>query len=141
MGRGNMTPDERWSFLAEVRVGLLAVDEPGRGPLAVPIWYRVDGRALVLHMDGGSRKAALLRSAGRATLTVHDEALPYKYVSVEGPVTLGPPTGDGLDLAVRYLGEELGRIYAEANPSTADTVEVRLVPERWRTYDYAKVLG
>jgi len=141
MAEGTMTTDERWAFLAEARIGLLAVDEPGRGPLALPIWYRVDGRTLVLSMDGTSRKAELLRAAGRATLTVHDESLPYKYVSVEGPVELGAPEGDGLDIAVRYLGEELGRLYADANPNTADTVAVRLTPERWRTYDYAKVLA
>ena len=38
-----MTKEERAAFLADVHVGVLAVDEPGRGPLSLPIWYLVDG--------------------------------------------------------------------------------------------------
>jgi len=32
-----MTPDEREAFLAGVHVGVLAVEEAGRGPLTVPV--------------------------------------------------------------------------------------------------------
>ena len=31
-----MTRAEREAFLADTRVGILAVEQPGRGPLAVP---------------------------------------------------------------------------------------------------------
>ena len=34
-----MTREERESFLAGIHVGILTVDEPGRGPLSVPVWY------------------------------------------------------------------------------------------------------
>ena len=34
-----MTRTEREAFLAETRVGMLSVNEPGRGPLTVPVWY------------------------------------------------------------------------------------------------------
>lgn len=141
MTDAHMTPDERRAFLAEARVAVLAVDEPGRGPLALPIWYLLDGDDLVFSMDGTSRKADLLGAAGRATATVQDEALPYKYVSVEGPVDIGPPRHEVLELAVRYLGDELGRLYADANPRTDTSVEVRLRPEHWRTHDFAKDLA
>ncbi len=73
MTTGHMTTDERIAFLAEVRVGVLAVDEPGRGPLALPVWYLVDGDDLVASMDGSSLKGRLLAAAGRATLTVQSE--------------------------------------------------------------------
>ena len=33
---GAMTRPEREAFLADVHVGVLAVDEPGRGPMALP---------------------------------------------------------------------------------------------------------
>ncbi|MGK2950131.1 MAG: pyridoxamine 5'-phosphate oxidase family protein [Acidimicrobiales bacterium] len=140
MTSGAMTKAEREAFLAEVHVGVLAIDEPGRGPLALPIWYLVDDGDVVLSMDRSSLKARLLEAAGRATLTVQTEAPPYRYVSVEGPVVLGPASHDSLELASRYLGAELGQWYVEQNPSNDATTTVRLTPEHWRTYDFSKVL-
>ena len=134
----DMTEAERDQFLADVRVGILAIDHPGHGPLALPIWYQWhDGRVLI-SMDGSSLKARLLRAAGRATMTVQSEAPPYQYVSVEGPVEVVAETLDNLALATRYLGPELGKWYADTNPSTADTVVVHLTPQRWRTCDFGK---
>ena len=136
-----MTKDEREAFLAGVHVGVLAVDEPGRGPLALPIWYLVDEAGdVIVSITRSSLKGRLLEAAGRATLTVQDEAPPYKYLSVEGPVTLEPAAGDPVVMAERYLGPELGRWYADENPHTEDSAYVRLHPEHWRTYDFAKVL-
>jgi nitroimidazol reductase NimA-like FMN-containing flavoprotein (pyridoxamine 5'-phosphate oxidase superfamily) len=136
-----MTAGERDAFLADVHVGILAVDEPGRGPMALPIWYVYDGGTVQIGMSGSSRKAELLRAAGRATLTVQTEEPPYKYVAVEGPVTVQPTRRDDLQMAVRYLGEQMGRWYVENNPSTAESVVVVLTPEHWRTHDFGKSVG
>jgi hypothetical protein len=35
MAAGSMTVAERETFLTDVHVGILAIDEPGRGPLAL----------------------------------------------------------------------------------------------------------
>lgn len=135
-----MTRDERDAFLRDVHVAVLAVDEPGRAPLAMPIWYLVDDAGdVLLSMTGSSLKARLLTDAGRATITVQTEEAPYRYVSIEGPATIGPLDHDPLELAVRYLGPELGRWYVDHNPPTDDTVTVRIRPQRWRTYDFGKV--
>lgn len=128
---------ERDAFLAGVHVAILAVDEPGRGPLALPVCYRYADGVVEMGMDGGSRKAELLRAAGRATVTVQDETPPYRYVSVEGPVEVVSEERDVLGVASRYLGPELGAWYAEQNPSTPSTVVVRLTPEHWRTQDFS----
>ncbi len=133
-----MTDSERSDFLAAVRVGVLAIDHPGHGPLALPIWYQWEAGQVLIGMDGTSLKARLLRAAGRATMTVQTEAAPYQYVSVEGPVTVTAESRDNLAMATRYLGPELGQWYADNNPSTADTVLVRLSPEKWRTCDFGK---
>lgn len=138
---GSMTIAEREAFLADVHVGILAVDEPGRGPLAMPIWYLYRDGQVEIGMDGGSLKARLLRAAGRATLTVQTEEAPYRYVSVEGPVTIDPTSRDDLEMASRYLGPEFGAWYAEHNPSTEASVTVLLRPEHWRTHDFNKVLA
>ena len=128
---------QREAFLAEVHVAVLAVDEPGRGPLALPVWYQYVNGVIEMGMDGDSRKAELLRMAGRATATIQDEVPPYRYVSVEGPVEVVQEERDVLAVASRYLGPELGAWYAEQNPSTSSTVVVRLTPEHWRTQDFS----
>ncbi len=136
-----MTLEERDDFLRGVHVGILAIDEPGRGPLAMPIWYIYRDGSIEIGMDGGSLKARLLRAAGRATLTVQDEAPPYKYVCVEGPVEIRAESRDTVEMASRYLGEELGEWYARTNPPTPSSVVAILRPEHWRTFDFGKTLG
>jgi nitroimidazol reductase NimA-like FMN-containing flavoprotein (pyridoxamine 5'-phosphate oxidase superfamily) len=141
MGEMDMTREEREAFLADVHVGILSIARAGKGPLALPIWYRCEDGDVVIGMDGGSLKARLLRRAGRATMTVQTETAPYKYVMVEGPVVVLAEQRDDYEMASRYLGAELGKWYAENNPSTAESVIVRLTPETWLTCDFAKMMG
>ena len=141
MADGSMTVEERDAFLADVHVGVLAIAQPGKGPLALPIWYIYENGEVLVGMDGDSLKAKLLRAAGRATMTVQTEAPPYKYASVEGPVTIAREQRDDLVMATRYLGPEMGQWYAKNNPSTERSVVMRLKPERWRTTDFGKLMG
>lgn len=140
MAATDMTESEREAFLADLHVGVLSIARDNKGPLALPIWYQYLDGDVTISMSGSSTKAALLRRHGRATLTAQVEAPPYRYVTVEGPVTVEANTGDNLDMATRYLGDEMGAWYAENNPVTADTVIARLRPERWLTCDYGKVM-
>lgn len=132
----NMSSDQREAFLAGLHVGVLSIQRDGKGPLALPIWYQYEDGEVLIHMSNESVKAKLLRRHGRASMTVQSEAPPYKYVMVEGPVTVAQSDRDILSMAVRYLGDELGRQYSESNPPTADSVVARLVPEQWFTTDY-----
>jgi PPOX class probable F420-dependent enzyme len=141
MAEGSMTVAEREAFLADVHVGVLAIDQPDRGPLALPIWYLVEDGDVIIGMGGQSRKAELLRAAGRATLTVQTEDPPYRYVSVEGPVVVEARQRDDFVMASRYLGPELGRWYADHNASTDESVVVRLTPQHWLTKDFGKVIS
>lgn len=137
MAATDMTEAERLAFLADVHVGVLAIERDGKGPLAVPVWYELDGDDVVISMDADSAKAKLLARFGRATLTVQDERPPYRYVSVEGPVR----TSEGYDvsgLAIRYLGPDLGRRYNTENAPDGPSFVARLTPERWLTCDYGK---
>ena len=142
MVSGAMTVEERAAFLAEVRVGVLAIERPGRGPLALPIWYVVDDGLVKMSISRSSLKGRLLADdVERATLTVQDEAPPYRYAAVEGPVALSDELLDVEALAARYLGAELGAWYAQENPHTDDTATAVLTPETWNTYDFGKVLA
>lgn len=146
MSATTMTRAEREAFLAETRVGVISVGEPGRGPLAVPVWYHYAPGGVVRFVTGGaSRKAALIRASGRLTLLVQTETPPYKYASVEGPARIaGPPdfARDVRAMAMRYLGEAMGEMYLAATAAEREgTVLVELTPERWLTVDYAKTFG
>ncbi len=137
---GAMTKAEREAFLADVHVGMLAIDEPGRGPLNLPIWYLYRDGNVLISIGGETLKARLLRAAGRATMTVQTETAPYRYVSVEGPVIFTPGAPDQTETAIRYLGAELGAWYMEQNPESPESVTITLTPEHWRTHDFAKTL-
>lgn len=64
----------------------------------------------------------------------------HQYVMVEGPVTVNYENFDIAELAIRYLGPEIGAWYAKKNPPSSDSVVVRLRPEQWLTVDYGKTL-
>lgn len=137
-----MTAAEREAFLAETHVGLFAVAEPGRGPCAVPVWYNyTPGGAVTITMGANSRKAVLARETGRASLCAQQETLPYKYVSVEGPIELVKQDLElhQREMAERYLGATRGAKYLAANPGLADEVVLLLRPERWWSVDFSKL--
>ncbi len=61
-----MTREERETFLADVHVGVLSVDEPGRGPLSVPVWYVYEpGGEIVMVTRPEARKARLTSPPSR----------------------------------------------------------------------------
>ena len=140
-----MSKVEREAFLRETRVGILSVAQPGRGPLAVPVWYAYSpGGAVRMVISSASRKAELLRAAGRASLCVQADVPPYKYVSVEGAAALGEPDfeRDERAMAHRYLGAQMGERYLAATAAeraAAPNVLVSLQPERWLSVDYGKM--
>jgi hypothetical protein len=138
-----MTKAEREAFLAEPRVAVLALGERGRGPLAVPIWYFYEpGGEVVFVTPKSSHKGKLMSEGGRISLCVQSEERPYRYVSVEGPISsIGTATteDDVRPLAIRYLGEVEGNAYADARgPDLVDaSMLVHMTPERWLTADFS----
>ena len=87
-----MTKDERERFLAALHVGVISMEDPGRGPLSVPIWYSYQpGGELWVITDRDSRKGKLLAVGKRISLVAQTETAPYQYVSVEGPIVTVEP--------------------------------------------------
>ncbi len=142
-----MTKEEREAFLAELHVGVLSIPEEGRGPLTVPVWYSYEAGEVRISTGKVSRKAQLLKLAGRVSFCVQIETSPYRYVSIEGPVIGMEPVDlerELRPLARRYLGAEGGdqwvtgyidRVNRDPN---ASEILVRIRPERWLTVDYSK---
>ena len=139
-----MTRQEREAFLADVRIAVISIPEEGRGPLTVPIWYAYDpGGEVRIWTGGTTRKARLLGQGARFSLCVQDEAPPYRYVSVEGPVIAIEPADlerDVRPLAHRYLGREAGDRFIEELGSSAGEgdILIRMRPDRWIAEDYSK---
>ena len=136
----SMTQQERQDFLADLHVGVLSLNDESLGPLTVPIWYDYTPGGELWFLTGpSSRKGQLLEKGVRLSLVAQSEDPPYKYVSVEGPVTSIDEANkdDLLAMAIRYLGSKAGKQYTE-NSETGGGVIVRVKPERWLSVDYAK---
>lgn len=138
----SMTSTEKQQFLAGVHVGVLAIAQPGHGPLTAPVWYAYEPGKEVWFITGKrSRKGKLLKTGTRVSLVAQTEAPPYKYVSVEGPVTsIAPADAERhtKPMAIRYLGEQQGARYAAESSGDDDSVVVRFKPESWLAVDYGK---
>jgi PPOX class probable F420-dependent enzyme len=138
-----MSVEEREAFLMGVRLGVLSVtnSDGDRAPVTVPVWYAyVPGGEFFFVTGAKSRKAELIRETGRVTLCVHNADPPYRYVSVEGPVTsVEEPAGNAelAALAHRYLGPELGDRYLEST-SAEGLALFRVRPEHWSSADFGK---
>ncbi len=134
-----MSDTQRDSFLNEVRVAVLVIERADKGPLCAPVWYRYADGVFQISMENDSAKAVLLRRAGRASLCVQDESMPYRYATAEGPVEVEVISGEVRhelvrEMASRYLGDELGRQYADDYPTELEGgALVTLRPRRWRT--------
>lgn len=138
-----MTRSECEAFLAEVHVAILSVGEPGRGPTSSPVWYGyTPGEPIRITAGPDSRKVRLAQREGRASLCVQSEDLPYRYVSVEGPIEIVDADVRSVQrvLAHRYLGEALGERYlASQAEGLSNEVVLHLHPERWRSRDFSRL--
>lgn len=143
MADQKMTEPEREDFLAGLHVGVLGIERSDGPPLVVPVWYSYEpGGAVEVLTSASSLKGRLAAAAGRASLCAQQEELPYKYVSVEGPLEIVELDATASraavePMAVRYLGEEMGRGYASSSVGP-DDILIRLRPDRWFSVDYAK---
>src|SRR5262249_34437934 len=139
-----MSKTEREAFLADTHVAIISVADPGRAPLTVPVWYSYEPGGVVRFVTGSnSKKAALIRQSGRLSLCVQTETPPYKYISIEGPATIGEPDfeRDGRQVAHRYLGPQLAEMYLQLTANERlNSILVTLKPQRWLTVDYTKMV-
>ncbi|MGB9221831.1 pyridoxamine 5'-phosphate oxidase family protein [Mycobacterium sp.] len=137
------TESERQEFLAGLHVGVLSVAATdGRPPASAPIWYGyTPGGNIEINTGASSRKAKLIEQAGKVSLTVQREELPYQYVIVEGTVvetTTPAPLDVREAIAIRYLGEELGPAFVQnLEDQGSESVLFTIRPDRWLTADFS----
>jgi hypothetical protein len=141
-----MSVEERQSFLAETRVGIISIPEDRRGPLTVPVWYNYQpGGEVCVWTGPNTRKGKLLLKAKRISFCVQDPTPPnYKYVSIEGPFTTQPVDleQDIHPMALRYYGAVNGeRMFNDIRQGDGwkKDILVCIQPDRWLTVDYSKM--
>ena len=107
----SMTHAEAVAFLsAGTRTGKLATVRADGRPHVTPIWFVVDGDALVFNTWHTSAKAKHLHRDPRASLVVDLEEPPYAYVKVDGSVTISHDPSEARRYATliggRYMGDD-----------------------------------
>jgi hypothetical protein len=107
----------------------------------VPVWYAyAPGGDLLIWTSPTSRKGRLAQAGTRISVCVQDPRPPYRYVSIEGPVSIEPVDFDRhvRALALRYLGPERAEKYLASiggRAGVAGDVLLRVRPERWHSMD------
>jgi PPOX class probable F420-dependent enzyme len=129
-----MSEAEREEFLKQANVAILATVGPA-GAHAVPIWYLYEDGAFLMSTGRGSQKHRDLERNPNVTLVVDRRTLPYYAVMARGAAEVGPrlTEEERLRLAVRYLGEDMGRAYV-ARVSDQESVSIRLKPRKLIEY-------
>lgn len=123
-------------LFAEPNVAILAtVDRRGR-PHAVPIWYLYEDGTFIISTGRGSQKHRNVENNADVALVIDRRELPYYSVTARGPAEIGPPLNDEqrMRMAVRYLGEDLGKRYYDATAGN-DSITIRLKPAKLIEFD------
>ena len=132
---GRLSPAECLAFLrSPVRPALLATVREDGTPHVVPVWYDVDDDGTILFNTGETTvKGRNLRRAGWAAMSVDDDAPPFSFVTLEGPVTISDDLAEVRRWAAviggRYMGADRADEYGERNGVPGELV-VRLTPEK-----------
>ncbi|MGI8855280.1 MAG: PPOX class F420-dependent oxidoreductase [Thermomicrobiales bacterium] len=127
-----MFTDEIRALIDVPRVGVLGTTNEDGAPLLTPIWYARDGDELWLVLSPDGPKTRNMRRDPRVTFLIMDES-GYTYVAIRGTACLesGEEGAKPREMAIRYLGEEKGRRFAERDYIKGEIV-CRITPEKVR---------
>jgi PPOX class probable F420-dependent enzyme len=115
-----MDPEQRRAFLLEgTRTAKCATTRRDGRPHVVPVWFLLDGDAMVFITARNSVKGRAIRRDGRVAMCVDLEQQPYAFVMQEGTATATEDDPDLLEwsiaLAHRYVGDAQAQRYGEFN--------------------------
>ncbi len=128
--------ERREAFLQQANVAVLGtVDARGR-PHGAPVWYLYDDGVFRVSTDRGSQKHRNIEHNPNISLVIDRPTMPYYAVMIQGTAEIGPAFSDAdhLRLSVRYLGEELGKRYAE-RAEQPETIALTIRPRKVAIFD------
>ena len=139
-----MSDAERDEFLHKANVAVIGtVDAKGR-PHGAPIWYLYVDGVFRVSTGRGSQKHRNVEANANISLVIDTKQLPYYAVMVQGEAEVKGPLSeeDRLTLAMRYLGEDIGKRYAEMTAGNHDeTITLHIRPRKVTVYDSRNVGG
>jgi PPOX class probable F420-dependent enzyme len=129
-----LSDDEIRAFLLErPRTAKLASVRADGRPHVAPIWFTLDGDAIVFTTWHTTVKAANIRRDPRVSLCVDDDKPPFAYAIVDGVASLSDDIGDlrlwAGRIAARYMGDDQAEAYGNRN-GVAGELLVRVAPTR-----------
>lgn len=132
----NVSMSETEDFLSEANVAILATVDSRARAHATPVWYLFEDGEIIINTGLNSQKHRNVEAHPDISLVIDRRTLPYYAVTARGRATIGPQMSeaDRLRLAVRYLGEDIGRRYVEATAGEA-AITIRLRPEKLIVFD------
>jgi PPOX class probable F420-dependent enzyme len=127
-----MGDDERRAFLlAGTRTGVLSTVRKDGSPHAAPVWFVLDGDAVVFMTGRDTVKGRNLRRTGQAVLTVDDATPPFSFVTITGDVEISEDLEAmlpwSLAIAARYMGPDQAAEFGRRNAVDGELL-VRLTP-------------
>lgn len=135
-----LTRIEREEFLSEPHIAALSVESgTDRAPLTVPIWYQYEPGGQPLILTGKtSKKAELIRAAGRFTLMVERLEPSIRYVTVSGTVDrIDDATHEQLRQMTHAIFRR--RRWTPTSSSRRTTSKTKLRPQHWLSADLGQV--
>ncbi|MFE1102712.1 PPOX class F420-dependent oxidoreductase [Nocardiopsis alba] len=126
-------PEVRDFLLQGTRTGKVAYTSADGRPLVAPVWFVIDGDALVFNTGKETAKGRSIARDPRLTLLVDLEEDPYGFVQVQGEAEVSEDTGElvrtATAIARRYMGPERAEEFGRRNGVPGELV-VRLRPTK-----------
>lgn len=129
-----MTEAEYREFLLRgTKTGKLATVRKDGRPHVVPVWFELDGDAVIFTTSDRSVKFMNMKRDPRVSITIDDQTPPYSYVMIEGTVSFSEDPGELLYWATRiggrYMGEDQAEAYGRRNSNPGEVI-VRIIPSK-----------
>ncbi|QYL15988.1 PPOX class F420-dependent oxidoreductase [Mycolicibacterium pallens] len=126
--------DDVIAFLSEgTRTAKLAYVAADGRPLVAPVWFIVDGGALVFNTGKATAKGRALSRDPRVAICVDDQEPPFSFVQVQGTASFGEDPDELLDtatrIAARYMGADRAEEFGRRNGVPGELV-VRVTPTK-----------
>jgi|ERR1700722_37602 PPOX class probable F420-dependent enzyme len=129
-----MNAEQLREFLSRgTRTAKLATTMRDGSPHVMPVWFVLEGDALVFNTHADTVKGRNLTRDPRASILVDDECPPFGFVHMRGRVALSEDPDDLLrtatEIAGRYMGADRAAEFGARNAVAGELV-ARFTPER-----------
>jgi PPOX class probable F420-dependent enzyme len=133
-----MTNEEYKSFMLDrARTAVLASVRTDGRPHTAPIWFDLEGDALVFTTGESTVKGRNMRRDPRVSLCIDEEEPPFHFVVIEGNSELTAGDSDLLYWATRiggrYMGADRADEYGRRNAVEGELL-VRVMPQKVVAY-------